>query len=153
MERSVEMTTKLYELAHQQGISVLHIDIPENCSYQAIYEYRSNYPFIILATSILHCQSLHRSIFAEELGHHFTSVGKALAKPHYRYGQRLTISRIEYRALCWATRFLIPIKKLLDAVRLGIFSTWELAEHFVVTEEFMKFRLKMPEVQSLMCRS
>ena len=50
-----------------------------------------------------------RSVFAEELGHHFTSVGNAIEC--HCYADRLCIDRVESRAMVWATRITLSPKK------------------------------------------
>lgn len=50
--------------------------------------------------------------------------------------------RMERRADVWAIRNTVPRKSLIIALKSGITELWELAEHFGVTEEFMKNALK-----------
>lgn len=100
-------------------------------------------PFIGLDRSLPSNRRLHRCVFAEELGHHFTSVGTVLTKFHYSIQDRLTIDKCEYKALRWAANFLVPENDLLDAIASGLFETWELADEFNVTEEMMRFRMRL----------
>lgn len=44
----------------------------------------------------------------------------------------------EHRANCWAYKKLVPKDELLDAMRQGYCEPWELAEHFGVTEPFLR---------------
>lgn len=46
--------------------------------------------------------------------------------------------RHENRADKWAIRRLIPVDALDDAIALGHTELWDLAEHFGVTEDFLK---------------
>jgi len=84
---------------------------------------------------------------AEELGHHFTTTGNRFSQPHFRYRDRLLVSKNEYRAVRWAAEYLIPLDKLLYAIHTGIRGIWELAEYFFVTEEMMRFRLNLPDLE------
>lgn len=48
----------------------------------------------------------------------------------------------EYKANAWATRRLIPWSRLKAAVLSGKTEPWELAEHFEVTESFIRWTLE-----------
>lgn len=100
-------------------------------------------PFIGLDHSLHADRRRHRCVMAEELGHHFTSSGDSIAKRHYSTQDRLTIDKIEYKALRWAANYLVPENGLLDAITSGIEELWELAEEFDVTEEMMRFRMRL----------
>ena len=67
---------------------------------------------------------------AEEIGHHFTSSGEPVVKRRFSSSDRLTIDKIEYKALRWAANYLVPENSLLDALRDGLCEVWELAEEF-----------------------
>ena len=47
----------------------------------------------------------------------------------------------ENKANAWAVHRLIPWAKLKQAVKSGIAEVWELAEHFDVTEDFMRWAI------------
>lgn len=49
-----------------------------------------------------------------------------------------TRARHEYRADKWAAHYLLPPDKLQEAVDDGCTEPWQLAEHFGVTEEFVR---------------
>jgi len=103
-------------------------------------------PVIAYCPKLEHDTYLFRTVFSEELGHHFTSVGHALPKEYYNYADRLVISRAEYKAIRWGALFLMPIDQLLGVIGKTT-ETWEIAEYFAVTEEFVKFRLNLPDCQ------
>lgn len=48
----------------------------------------------------------------------------------------------EYKANAWAVQLLVPFVALREAVHEGLHTTWELAEHFTVTESFMALALE-----------
>ena len=111
---------------------------------RGIYYAEENMPPIIgLDSSLTHDTPLLRCILAEELGHHFTTVGYFIPRQFYNYSDRLSISKIEFKAMRWAVNHLIPEDDLLDVISSGLYEPWELAEHFNVTEEFAKFRLRL----------
>lgn len=90
---------------------------------------------------------LFRTIFSEELGHHFTSAGHKLPQRHFNYSDRLMISKIEYQAMQWGAKFLISLEKLIQTDLCNFESVHELADHFDVTEDFMAFRLRLTDFQ------
>lgn len=71
-----------------------------------------------------------------KLGH---ELGHCLTGSFYnRYADCDVRQKHENRADKWAIRRLIPKDKLDEAVADGFTEMWELAEHFGVTEEFMR---------------
>jgi Zn-dependent peptidase ImmA (M78 family) len=82
-------------------------------------------------------------VLAEEIGHHFTSAGERTPKKHHSMQDRLSIDKCEYKALRRAANYLIPEHDLIDVISEGLCEIWELAEHFDVTEELMRFRLRL----------
>lgn len=86
---------------------------------------------------------LRQCLFTEELGCNFTSDGQHIAKRYYGTQDRLTIDKIEHKALRWAANFLVSGNDLLDAIASGLYEIWELAEEFDVTEEMMRFRMRL----------
>lgn len=69
---------------------------------------------------------------AHELGHCMTG---SFYNIHSKFDLR---EKHEYRANKWAIQKFVPFDKLLAAFRMGITELWELAEHFGVTEDFIK---------------
>ena len=135
----------LYSLAETENIKVDFFDFG-NTNIKGIYYVDDNMPPTIgLDVSLKNNTPLFRSVFAEELGHHFTSAGFGIPKQFYNYSERLVIDRIEYKALRWAANYLIPENDLLDALRDCIETQGELAEHFRVVPEIIKIRLKLFE--------
>lgn len=69
---------------------------------------------------------------AHELGHCETG---SFYNPYTKFD---VIRKHETRADKWAIRCLVPAEALDQAVANGCTELWQLAEHFGVTEEFMK---------------
>jgi len=115
---------------------------PLEAMYCTIYEL----PVITISNEIPEWSPKFRCLLAEELGHHFTTIGAKFSQPHLRYRDRIIVTKTEYRAMRWAAEYLIPLDKLIRATRSGLYSIWELSEHFFVTEEMMRFRLNLPDL-------
>lgn len=80
-----------------------------------------------------------RELIAHALGHHFLHAGNHL---YFEEHDQFVTFKQEYEAQCFAAELLIPTL-ILEPIK-----TWpvrELAEHFSVTEELVKFRLKVLE--------
>ena len=75
-------------------------------------------------------------ILAEELGHHYTTVGNILNQ------SKIQNRRQERRARAWAYEKLVPLDKLVEAYKKGIRARHELAEYLGVTEQFLCDALK-----------
>lgn len=76
---------------------------------------------------------------AEETVHKAHEIGHCVTGSFYnRYSKFDLISKHERRADIWAIKELIDEDELVDAFEHGIVEIWELAEHFSVTEDFMR---------------
>ena len=136
----------MYEIAQQEDIIVEFFNFAQ--PLEGIYIVNSDLPIVIgLNSSLKNNTPLLRSVMAEELGHHFTSVGSCVPQQFYNYNYRCRINKCEYKALKWAALYLIPLNKLLNAIKCGISTIWELAEFFNVTDEMVNFRLKLPDIK------
>ncbi len=51
------------------------------------YHGETNYDFIFINESISDCESLYRTILAEEIGHYFTTIGDCTPKKHLCYSK------------------------------------------------------------------
>ncbi|OYD07899.1 ImmA/IrrE family metallo-endopeptidase [Paludifilum halophilum] len=142
------MTSDLFQLSQQEGIIIEWFKF--SSTLEGLYWFTKNKrPVIGLSDSLQNNQPRLRSVLGEELGHHFTSMGEGITQSHYRYSDRLNVNRIEHRALCWAASYLIPLDNLSDAIHSGLTEYWQLAEHFVVTEDMIDFRVRMMDVRRL----
>ena len=108
-------------IAEQEGIIVE--TYPLHSPLQGIYICQSDKPPIIGLSSHIATNPERRCIMAEELGHHFTSVGICVPyKEFHHYCVRTPINKIEYKAMKWAAYHLIPENDLLDVIGSESFS-------------------------------
>lgn len=115
----------LFSFAESENIGVYYGDIPE-CGSMSIpgnvcidYRYANEGPE-------------ERVRLAHEIGH---CVKGAF---YNQYSPFDLVARQEYRANKWAIETMITEDALNEAVSQGYLETWELADRFCVTEEFMK---------------
>lgn len=135
------MPLQLLRLAEESGIIVEYWDFqsPLEAVYWAEPEMS---PIIGLSKGLINNKTHLRTVLAEEIGHHFTSVRNNLPVTYYHYRDRLEVCREEYRALKWAADYLLPTGEFYAAVRKGINKAWMLAEYFEVDEELVRFKSK-----------
>ena len=120
----------LYSLAQQQNIEVLQFPMNENGSMSIMTEDGSCY--IGIDESVQDGNIQERVHLGHELGHCITGSFYSI---HTAVDCR---QRHENRADKWAVKQLIPVEDLDLAVANGCTEIWELAEHFGVTEQFMR---------------
>jgi len=119
----------LYDLAQKQNIPVLTYPMPYNGSMSVMEDGQC---FVGMDGSVCDGGALETVHLAHELGHCLTGSFYSI---HTAVDSRL---RHEVRADKWAIERLIPVEALDDAIASGIHTTWELAEHFGVTEAFIR---------------
>lgn len=113
---------RLEEEARENNIDI--IDYPFNNNIKGIYYDGS----IGLSDKIKSCTE-KTCILAEELGHHYTTVGNIL-------DQKDPASRKqEMRARVWAYDRLIGLQGIINAYEAGCRNCYEMADHLGVTEE------------------
>lgn len=78
-------------------------------------------------------------VLAEELGHHYTTVGNILDQT------KLENRKQERRARAWAYDRLVGIIGLINAYKHGVRNRFELAEYLGVSERFIEEALKYYE--------
>lgn len=120
----------LYLLAEQQHIPICRYPMPENGSMSV--QCVDGGCFIGMDASVLDGGTSERVHLAHELGHCMTG---SFYSPYTRIDSR---RRHEYRADKYAVQTLIPVQALDDAVAGGCTELWALAEHFGVSEDFMR---------------
>ena len=120
----------LYDFAKQQNIEVLQFPMKENGSMSIMADNGSCY--IGIDESVCDGSVQELVHLGHELGHCATGSFYSI---HTAIDSR---QRHENKADKWAVKKLIPVRALDAAVANDCTEIWELAEHFGVTEEFMK---------------
>ena len=75
-------------------------------------------------------------ILAEEIGHHFTSVGDILDQ------NDIDNQKQEHKARVWAYQKLLPLENVHLVAMRGYTEPWQMAEYFDLDEEFVRAALK-----------
>jgi len=143
------MPMELFQLAERERIFIEWWDFEQ--PLEAIYWAVPGMPPVIgLANSLNHApRAYFRCVLAEELGHHFTTMGYRIPRTYFHYRDRMEVSRAEHLALKWAAKWLMPLDELVRAFRKGILEAWELADYFDVTYDMARFRLSLPDLMEV----
>ena len=123
-------TNDLYQEAKDADIPILILDIPKTGSM--CMQSESGRCYIGMDYGVLPEESVRRVHLAHELGHCKTGAF------YNRWAARDVRKKHENRADKWAVKKLIPVDKLDQAIADGHTELWDLAEHFGVTEDFMR---------------
>lgn len=94
-------------------------------------------PIIGIAKYIPYDTALHRSILAEELGHHFTTFGDLVKSKDIVY-----VNKLELKAKIWASNFMISDEEFIQALDSCINNKFDLCDYFNITEETLNYKLK-----------
>jgi Zn-dependent peptidase ImmA (M78 family) len=143
------MSLDLIRFAEECGIIVEFWDFKP--PLEAVYRAAPGFPSVIgISNSLLQRRgrAYFRCVFAEELGHHFTTAGIVIPVTYFHYADRLAVSKAEYLAQKWAALFLMPSDDVIQAIRSNICEVWNLAEYFDVTEDMVQFRMTLPDIQN-----
>lgn len=127
-------TEALYRIAKKDNITLDVFALPE-CKSLCVN--MDNRFFIAIDPKVLSRNSEERVCLAHELGHCRTG-------SFYNLYSALDIrQKHENRADKWAINCLIPENELNKAISRGCHDVCSLAEHFCVTEDFVKKALKL----------
>lgn len=122
--------TSLYDFAQQQNIPVLTTPLPRTGSMSVMAD--SGACYIGMDPGVCDGGVSERVHLSHELGH------CATGSFYNIYAAVDNRRRHENRADKWAIERLIPVEALDDAIAHGYAQLWELAEHFGVTEDFIR---------------
>ena len=121
---------KLYALAEQENIAVWAFPLPNTGSMSVMDE--QGRCFIGMDAGVLDGAAQERVHLGHELGHCVTG------SFYNRYAAVDCRQRHENQANKWAVQVLIPVDDLDQAVAEGCTESWELADRFGVTEDFVR---------------
>lgn len=120
----------LYTFAEQRNIAVIETSLPETGSLSLMTE--SGACYIGMDQSVMDGDAVELVHLGHEIGHCETGSFYSI---HTAVDCR---QRHENKADKWAVKHLIPVSALDNAVAEGHTELWDLAQHFGVTEQFMR---------------
>ena len=124
---------ELYRIAEEEGIKVLSFNLPKN---KAVTVNIGDDCYIGVDPSVFGRECEERVVLAHEMGH------IATGGFYDTDCSQLQRDKIEQKAEKWAIHFLVPIKLLKEAIKNGVYTTSDLAEHFSVPVNYMEKVLK-----------
>lgn len=128
--RKETRTSELYEIAEKSGTEIICCDLPKTRSASV----RTSSGRCCIGMDPFEIEST-----AEERVHLAHEIGHCETLAFYNAYSPLEIrERHEARADRWAVSKLVPVRELTEALKHGINEIWALAEHFDVTEDFMR---------------
>lgn len=133
----------LLALAARENINIYYEAIFRRFGALGLYNNDGICRQIILEQALHGYPRLHLCILAEELGHHFTSVGPSFYKAANCQFWKLNHIKTELKAIKWSAFYLMPQERLQYAVdREKLTKPHEFEEYFNVTYELFLFRLR-----------
>lgn len=133
----------LYDQLNAAGVRFYHWNMEDDAA--AVVELNGRYGVFM---DFAHIRSAAEELVAvaHEGGHISTGSTHRLDSPYD------LVEKHEYKADKWAIETLIDARELADAVAAGKTELWQLAEHFGVTESFMKKAVCWYTQGNLACR-
>ncbi|MDD7793657.1 ImmA/IrrE family metallo-endopeptidase [Clostridium sp. 'White wine YQ'] len=132
----MKILEKIYEIIDNEGIILEEVKFKHSYIEGLYFKAPGLPPSIAINKSILSDSKRLISVLAEELGHHFTSYGD-LSTECFTYSEKIQISKQERKARNWATNFIMPYEKIIDAIKEGYRTIFELSDYFNVTPIFI----------------
>lgn len=97
-------------------------------------------PTIGIEKSIINDRCMYLSILAEELGHHFTTLGDLTIKSN-NYSEKLQKNKKENIAKSWAANFLISDEEFVQALYHCISTPCDICDFFNITDEILSYKI------------
>ncbi|QRN85999.1 ImmA/IrrE family metallo-endopeptidase [Clostridia bacterium] len=120
----------LLEEAAQNSIDVVNYDIPVS-ALKGLY-----CDGMIILDNSLETEKEKTCVLAEELGHHYFTVGDILNE------SPIVNAKQEKLARCWAYERIVPIGSFIEAYEIQPASCVDFSEYLGVTEDFLKQAIK-----------
>lgn len=138
-------TEEMYALAEQEGIEVRFMGLQP--FYEGLYIRQPGNPPTIVLDRNIPTERKFRAVFAEELGHHFTTAGEWVLAAS-SHNDRFRHTQVERLALQWAMDYLIDRDEFSRLVRHGL-SVEELADWFYIPQFWIVPRFRDFRARSL----
>lgn len=130
----------LLDLANNEEIEIYYTDKIAD-DIKGLYINKQGLKIISLLNSLKQNKTKLTEILAEELGHHFTSVGNYVSSKN-SYKNKILMDKTEDKALRWACEFLITEEEIIHIINSNITCVYEMAEMLEISVEFLLKRLE-----------
>ncbi len=137
----MQQLIKLLNIIYKEKIILEDIKSSSQYAPDGIYFNIPGFPPVIgIKSSIFYASPKYISTLGEEVGHHFTTLGN-LTIASKNYSEKLLKNKKERQAKTWASNFLVSDTEFVQALNDCKSTTEEMAEHFNVTEELIKYKI------------
>ncbi|MCC0638479.1 MULTISPECIES: ImmA/IrrE family metallo-endopeptidase [unclassified Clostridioides] len=130
----------LLDLANNEEIEIYYTDKIAD-DIKGLYINKQGLKIISLLNSLKQNNAKLIEILAEELGHHFTSVGNYVSSKNI-YKNKILMDKTEDKAIRWACEFLITEEEIIHIINSNITCVYEMAEMLEISVEFLLKRLE-----------
>lgn len=131
---------ELFQIIEKENIIYEETDFKSENSLGIYLSVPSIPPTIGISKSIISNRNKYLSILAEEVGHHFTSMGN-LTITSKNYSEKLMKNKQEHRAKSWAANFLVSDEEFEQALCNCISTPTDICDSFDITNEMLKYKI------------
>lgn len=125
----------LLDIAIAENIYIKYVpEIPE-IDAEALYISKHGVKLILVLEKLKDNLIYLTEVLAEEIGHHFTSIGNNINAVNYF--NKLKISKCENKAMKWACNFLVPKDELIDCIKKSPSGIDDLADMLEVSKNML----------------
>ncbi|MDT8717633.1 hypothetical protein IAI10_13250 [Clostridium sp. 19966] len=142
----MDKLNNLFKIAEDNEIAIEYVKLQKNI-YGIYYKEPDLIPAIGINKKIMNDKKLLTCVLAEELGHHFTTIGDLTAE-YYCYNDRVLIDKAELLALKWAAHALLTPAEIVHAFHNNN-NTAECADVLGITEDFLKRSIEIFKNENL----
>lgn len=131
----MENLDNLYQWLREEGVCLFDRQLPFSQDSSKAVTIRLNGHDtwgIFIDTGRMDTRTEEKAAMLHECGHYATGTTHEVSSPYD------LVEKHEYKADKWAVQKALTAEELDDAVAEGHTDIWDLAEHFGVTEEFMR---------------
>jgi Zn-dependent peptidase ImmA (M78 family) len=129
----------IISILEEEGINLEWLNLK---NFSGLYVRIDNQDIIIINDKLKTFKEIKAALI-HELGHYFTGT------VYFYNMDKYYIAKCEYKALKWESMFLMPKEEIKKAIKKGITEIWELSEYFDVSDDMVRFRLNLPDIQDL----
>lgn len=131
---------ELFQIIEKENVIFEETDIQYENSKGIYINIPEMPPTIGISKTIVNDSCKYLSIVAEEVGHHFTSVGNLTIRSK-NYSEKLLKNKKENKAKLWAANFLISDEDFVQALHKCVSTPCDMCECFNVTNEILQYKI------------
>jgi len=135
----------LFDIADAEHITINYYPL-DKPTFGVYYSSKETGPIIGISTKIENDEDQLMLVLAEELGHHFTSVGESVG-PYYHHADRVNLDKVEEAALRWACDTLVPTEELISCIKNSTDTLHDVSKRLHVSKKILHEKLRFLSLQ------